>query len=112
MTNPLQPVNFLMKNKINALQGLLYEGAIFEVPDSGPWVLTNQNDEEICQGNSLAEMIENIPAQNLTTFEEIETGDHFFYLDDEYVKVDLVSGERVEDRFYWKFKQSEEIFIL
>ncbi len=97
-----------MKSKINALEDLLYQGAIFEVPDSGPWILTDQTDEEICRGDSLAAMIENIPAQNLTTFEEIEVGGHFFYLDEEYLKINLVAGERVSDQYQWRFKQSEE----
>lgn len=97
-------------NKIDSFQTLLMEGAIFDVPESGPWVLFDQQDNEICRGGSLREMIENSPAENSLQFSELDSGQKFVYLEENYLKLGDGRGMRLSDGFNWRFKGDEQIF--
>lgn len=100
-----------MKNKIEALEKFLQAGAIFDPEAAPPWILTNQEDEEICRGQSLFEMIENCPAENSKSFGEVENTCIFTYLEEDYLKLNSKQGMRLSDQYEWRFKGDEEVFV-
>lgn len=98
-------------NKIDSFQTLLLEGAVFQVPDEGPWILTDQDDKEICRGDSLREMIENAPCENAAEFFELDNDQKFVYLEEEYLKLGDGRGMRLSDGLKWKFKGEEQVYL-
>lgn len=100
-----------MRNKLNSFEILLREGAVFDVPESGPWILETQEGKEICRGDSLADMIENSPCENSGLFEDVKVDEIFSYLDEDYLKIHDSYGIRLSDQFKWRFKGGDEITL-
>ncbi len=100
-----------MENKIKTLEKFLLDGFDLEVPSFGyPWSLGDENGEMVCAGNTLLELIENLPESDVSTFGEIKLDNNFSYLDEEYTRTGYLTGTRVSDGAVWKFKYEEPVF--
>jgi hypothetical protein len=100
-----------MRNKLKSFEILLREGAVFDVPDSGPWILEAQDGAEICRGETLAEMIENSPCENSGVFEDVKENETFTYLDEDYLKLPNSYALRLSDQLRWRFRGSDEVTL-
>ena len=100
----------MIESEIHNFQNLLIGGAIFDVPEGGePWVLFDQDDNELSRGDTLLAMILAAPGSSHTTFGKIKIGNKFTYLEDEWKKITFTEGERKHDGYFWKFSQHDEV---